>query len=148
MDPSRTISWEFFMRQYERLSFLPGFERVKKRHWAEFYRLFCEGWFPHEMEQAVSWVLENPESEFFPPPGKLTRLMTEHRQSIGGRDWDSTLAALEAEVPASTIVIGKATPAERIFSEQSDMIEHSDEPNTELLRRLGAGDVGTTGDDR
>lgn len=93
-EDGRNITWEFFKGQIDRLSHLPGYERVTAEHVLDWYPDFGAGWFPYELAQAVRWLLRSPSTTFFPNPGKLLGIMQAHRNRIGGRDWDSTYSAL------------------------------------------------------
>jgi len=97
-DDGRHIEWEFFEAHIKRMAHMPGFERVTGQHILEWYAArFASGWFPHELAQAVSWYVYDIQEDFFPGPGKLLRIMQDHRNRLGGRDWESTYVALLEE---------------------------------------------------
>lgn len=92
-----SITWQQFREQIARLRFLPGYERVEPQHLAEWYQeIFSTGWFPFELKEAIDWLVSSGAIEFFPPPGRIRQKMLDHRlERYGGRDWESTHAALQ-----------------------------------------------------
>ena len=103
------VTWSEFRQQMKRLSFLPGFEKLEAAHWADWYKMMAN-YFPHEVHLAVDKVLRSRETRFMPAPGVLLGYMEDHRRQVGGRDWDSTLQALERE--AGTVALPAASQKE------------------------------------
>lgn len=90
------LPWRIYEAQISRLSYLAGADRVQEQHHADAYTILS-GYFPGELARAVSGYLAAPDAQFYPTPGQLKARMDAHRRGVGGNNWDSTLAALEAE---------------------------------------------------
>ena len=94
------MTFEHMVRTLQRMTMLPGADRMNEQAWVEYYRHLAQ-YFPHELDRAVTELLGSPHTEFFPAPGKIVDSMGRHRRLLGG-DWDTVHAALQIEAEGGT----------------------------------------------